>query len=105
MNSTTKQKTSATIQKHIENEEWDKLKYISQEDVANVAENIYNSNDQNFHHVASVLKELRIVDEKKIEVLLFCKIYLNENNFILTSDELKKMFPFTYLIEPVEEND
>ena len=54
--------------------------------------------------MASILSELRIVDEKKIKVMMFCKIYLNENNFTLTSDELKKMLPFTYLIEPAEEN-
>jgi hypothetical protein len=72
--------------------------------VANVAESLYNSSDRDFHQLASILRELRILDEKKIEVLMFCKIYLNENNFNLTSDELKKMFPFSYLIEPAEEN-
>ena len=98
MNSTTKQSTFAAIQKHIDNEEWDRLRNLSQEDVVHVAETLYNSSDRDFHQLASILRELRIVDEKKIEVLMFCKIYLNENNFNLASDELKKMFPFTYLI-------
>lgn len=34
---------------------------------------------------------------------MFCKLYLSET-FNLNSNELKKLFPFTYLIEAAEEN-
>ena len=71
--------------------------------MVHVAETIYNSPDKDFHEAAALLRELRIVDDKKIEVLMFCKLYLSES-FNLTSDELKKLFPFAYLTEPAEEN-
>ncbi len=61
------------------------------------AEGIYNSADKDFHHTVAIMRELRIVDDKKLEILMFCKLYLSDI-FNLTSDELKKLFPFTYLV-------
>jgi len=34
---------------------------------------------------------------------MFSKLYLNDS-FALTSDELKKLFPFSYIVSPSEEN-
>lgn len=35
---------------------------------------------------------------------MFSKLYLSDN-FTLTSDELKKLFPFSYIVSPSEENE
>lgn len=34
---------------------------------------------------------------------MFSKLYLSDT-FILSSDELKKLFPFSYIVSPSEEN-
>ncbi len=47
------------------------------------------------------MKELRIVDDKKMAVCTLCNVYLENNSYLeLVSEELKRLLPFPYLVQP-----
>lgn len=47
------------------------------------------------------LEQLQLIDEKKAGVLILASNNLTDK-FNLTSEELKKLFPYPYLIEATE---
>lgn len=62
LNNMARQGNISSIKKHIESEDWDKLRAYPIEDLIQAAQVIYETFDRDFHKVVTIFKELSIVD-------------------------------------------
>lgn len=71
------------------------------EDLTIAAERMFYSPEYRFNDVVKVMSKMGVIDDRKFSVCLASNMYLeNRQYFGLTDDELRKVFPFNYLIVP-----